>query len=166
MSFDVNRLRAIASNLEDRKNTVGITYPIFTGLIFFVLSYVALTNDATFVDHLGLTFVGLVFGRMFSTTTKLTLEERRTVIVGFLDLYDMMHKTPGVPETRPAPAQAEPVNEAVAKVEIPAQPKLPEIPSVAAPADVKEALKAGKAKGKPTRLPPKRKAKTVPPAQA
>ena len=55
---------------------------------------------------------------------------------------------------------------AEAKVEIPADPNLPNIPSVSAPPEVKEALKAAKAKGKPTRLPPKRKVKTVPPPPA
>ena len=35
---------------------------------------------------------------------------------------------------------------AVAKVKIPLEPKLPEIPSVGVPAEVKEALKAGKTK--------------------
>ena len=165
MSSDVHRLRAMASNLEDRIKTVGIVYPIVTAFCFFVSSYVALTSDANYLDRLGLTFVGLVFGRMFSTLQKLNLEERRTIIACYLDLHDLSNNTSATPETRPAPA-SEPVPEAVAKVEIPAEPKLPEIPSVAAPAEVTAALKAGKGKGKPTKLPSKRKPKTVPPAQA
>ena len=164
MSSDVHRLRAMASNLQDRIKTVGIVYPIVTALCFFVSSYIALTSDANYLDRLGLTFVGFVFGRMFSTLQKLNLEERRTIIACYLDLHDLVNKAPATPETRPAPTDE--VSEAVAKVEIPAEPKLPDIPSVAAPAEVTAALKAGKGKGKPTKLPSKRKPKTVPPAQA
>lgn len=163
MSFDVHRVRAMATNLENRIATVGIVYPIVTSLVFFILSYTVLINGPTPLDRAMFAFVGAVFGRMFSALTKHTLEERRTVLAGYIDLYNTINKSPvaTVPETVPSQA-----SEAVEKVEIPAEPKLPNIPSVAAPEDVKAALKAAKGKGKLTKLPPKRKAKTVPPAQA
>ena len=162
MSFDVNRLRAMASNLEDRSKTVWVVYPLITALCFFVGSYVVMTESSNYLDRAAFVVVGLIFGRMFGTLAKHTLEERRTILAGYLELYDMINKAPPpakLPETVPSEA-----SEAVAKVEIPAEPNLPNIPSVAAPEEVKAALKAGKAKGKPTKLPPKqRKAKTVPP---
>lgn len=165
MSFDVNRLRAMASNLEDRSKTVWVVYPLITALCFFVGSYVVMTESSNYLDRAGFVVVGLIFGRMFGALAKHTLEERRTILAGYLELYDMVNKAPASPVKLPETVPSE-VSEAVAKVEIPAEPNLPNIPSVAAPEEVKAALKAGKAKGKPIKLPSKRKAKTVPPAQA
>ena len=162
MSFDVNRLRAMASNLEDRSKTVWAVYPLITELCFFIGSYVVMTESSNYLDRAAFVVVGLIFGRMFGTLAKHTLEERHTILAGYLELYDMVNKTPASPVKLPETVPSE-ASEAVAKVEIPAEPNLPNIPSVAAPEEVKAALKAGKAKGKPTRLPPKRKAKTVPP---
>jgi hypothetical protein len=83
-----------------------------------------------------------------------------------LQTYEEVVKRGISSETKPVPSVVTSlVNKEVTNVEIPLQPRLPEIPSMGVPAEVSEVLKTEKAKGKPTRLPPKRKPKTVPPVQ-
>ena len=157
MSFDVNRLRAMASNIEDRKNAVWIIYPIIAGFCFFVGSYVAMPEDVGYFNRVLIVLVGLIFGRMVGTVTRHNLEERHTAIISCVQLYEMINKT------HITEAVSSVVDESIAKVEIPPDPNLPNIPSNAAPAELKEVLQSAKTKGKPTRLPPKRKIKSVPP---
>jgi hypothetical protein len=165
MSVDVSALKAKSGYLEDTSKVVWIVYPVILAFCFFIVSFFLMSNDSSYFDRIAFTVVGLVFGRGFGTVAKQNLEERRLVILSLLELHDAVSKLSPVEKTIPETIPAK-VSEAVEKVEIPAEPNLPEIPSVAAPPEVKAALKAGKAKGKPTKLPSKRKAKTVPPAQA
>ena len=163
---NIERLQSLSLQLQSRaKSTIytSAALGLLFGLIAGVLCSISAT-DLTIVDYAVFGFVGAMFGRLLGASKQLDLNERVFIIQTQLELMELKTE---VPETRPAPTGT--VSEAVAKVEIPAEPKLPVIPSVAAPAEVKEALKAakGKAKGKPTKLPPKqRKPKTVPPAQA
>lgn len=160
MSFDVNRLRAMASNIEDRKNNIWIIYPIITGFCFFVGSYVTMPEDIGYLNRALIILVGLIFGRMFGTIDRHNLEERYTAIVSCIQLYEMINKPLPTQDTETLSST---IDESIAKVEIPAEPNLPNIPSIAVPAGVKEVLQSAKTKGKPTRLPPKRKIKSVPP---
>ena len=84
------------------------------------------------MKRFGVCTQSLIFGRMFGTLAKHTLEERRTILAGYLELYDMVNKTPASPVKLPETVPSE-ASEAVVKVEIPAEPNLPNIPSVAAP---------------------------------
>jgi hypothetical protein len=172
MNIDRSRIRFLITELEYRAKTITFVYAGLFSVFAYGLSYVTLNADATLLDRICLALVGVGIGSSIASMRKVDLEVHRLILQGLLEVEEQPSTQP---ETRPAPApatidQTQPnsnlVNDAVAKVKIPAEPKLPDIPSIGVPAEVNEALKVGKTRGKPTRLPPRRKPKTAPPAQA
>jgi len=153
MTFSTDRLRSVLTDLENRAKYSVLVSTIFGGIISFVVCYTGLINNPTFVDRIVFIFVGAALGSIHGIDTKRKIQNQSTIVASLLELHDLKNQSNN---------QAIPLEE----VQIPSQPKLPDIPSKAVPAEVKEALKGAKGKGKPTRLPPKRKPKTVPPAQA
>lgn len=165
MEVDVNKLQKSISSLEDRAKHVAIVYPAVAGLCFFLLSWVIMAENARYLDRVLFVLIGAIFGRKFGTATKAVLEERKTLLKGYLELHRTINK-PVVVETEPTLVKPEQkvaetmpttASEAVVKVDIPSDAALPNVPSVAVPSDVKEALKD---KGKTTKVQVKKKVKS------
>lgn len=153
MISKADKLPLILSELQNRARYSTLISTIFGGIVFFVASYTLLINNPTFVDRIIFIFVGAVFGRMHGIDTKRNIDYQSTVVASLIELND-------------AQRSKNQVQIPVEEVKIPSQPKLPDIPSIGVPAEVNQVLKTAKGKGKLTKLPPKRKPKITPPAQA
>ena len=161
-SINTNSLRETAFKHRQRAKSSTLLSALVYAFVFGASGF--FVNSFDWSEQAMLFAAGALLGRFLGSFTSLELEERANALLLLADLANALdERLPAstTRETRPAP-----VPEAVIKVEIPAEPNLPVIPSISAPAEVTAALKTGKAKGKPTRLPPKRKPKTEPPAQA
>jgi len=157
MSIHVQQELIQLARQEKLVKTSRIMWPLATSLCFYILSYAILPENAGFVDHAWPALIALFVEGVHAEILNSVFERHSVLLRSILVMHELnkqptVHKESGAtPETRPAPPieliernTAE--SEAVAKVKIPLEPKLPEIPSVGVPAEVKEALKAGKTK--------------------
>jgi hypothetical protein len=148
---NTDQLNKMIVNLQNRANNSVIFSTALGALTGFFGSM--LVPNLSLLDNGVIGLVGLMLGRLFGTLKRNDLSERALIVQMQMDL--LQHN---LSETKPADKSSQ-LPEAVTNVQIPADPRLPEIPSIAAPAEVTQALKAAKAKTKPTRLPAKRKPK-------
>jgi hypothetical protein len=161
MSIDVQQERMKLARQEKAAKTRRIMLPLAASLCFYILSYTILPENAGFDDRAWPTLIALFLSSVYAEILN-SMFERHSVLLRSILFMHELNKQPTVhneaakesgatPETRPAPPielieRNTVESEAVAKVKIPSEPKLPEIPSVGVPAEVKEALKAGKTK--------------------
>lgn len=146
----MNELQTVLNNLENRARYAVLTSSIFGAVVFFLSSYTLLVNNPTAMHRFLFVFAGGAFGYIYGTDSKRKLDDHRAVARSLLSLHESQAATK---HNQAIPAE---------DVNIPSQPKLPNIPSVAAPAEVKEALNAAKAKAKPTIVAPAQEASTEP----
>lgn len=128
--------------MKDELHSVVYTAVSVGGIYGFCVA-LALSN-MTELRRLAVIFLGCVFGYYIGKLRKQDLYEKSLIIYAQLDLLDLGKKS--LPATTPAPQEQSAKTEQA--TEIPAQPNLPNIPSEAVPADVKEVLKVGKTKPK------------------
>jgi len=145
--------------IEYREKYVSIFYPIFIALSFLILSYFIMRSDVGYLDRSIFVFIGLIIGIQIARSAKNDLQERKMILEGYVN--SVKPKVQVEPEPAPVPAKLAdtvPISATlpVDKVEIPSNPIVPNIPSMAVPADVKEVLKD---KGRPTKVPLKKKIK-------
>lgn len=143
-----DELNKLIISLQNRANN-SVIFSTAVGTLTGLFGSMVIPN-LSILDHGVIGVVGLMCGRLFGSLKRNDLNERALIVQMQMDLF----------EQKVSSDKNSQLPEAVTKVQIPAGPKLPEIPSVAAPPDVAQALKAGKAKARPTRLPSKRKIKT------
>jgi len=143
--------------IEYREKYVSIFYPIFIALSFLILSCFIMRSDVGYLDRSIFVFIGLIIGIQIARSAKNDLQERKMILEGYVNSVK-----PKV-QVEPAPVPAKladtvPISATlpVDKVEILSNPIVPNIPSMAVPADVKEVLKD---KGRPTKVPLKKKIK-------
>lgn len=153
---EISRLQLVIKNLERRAHNVTLMATVIGGFSFFVGSYTSLINNLTFTDRLVFVFVGAVFGSIYGVYAKRVLEDQRVVTSSLLKMLSHL-------EEKVKAKNIITNTQEIEEVVIPSQPKLPDIPSVSVPAEVKEVLRSARGKGKPTKLPPKRKPKPEPP---
>lgn len=142
MSVHIKQLQDIATDFENRASYAFTKATIFGGITFG--SYTLFIDNPSFIVQLLFVLVGGALGAMHGMDTKRRLENHLAVVSSLLSLYNSQQQTSSAH------------NQLIASedVQIPSQPNVPNLPSAAVPAEVREVLKTSKAKAKPTIVAP------------
>lgn len=140
--------------VQIREDIKAVSVIAGVSLLLFILTALSACFSFQTAWQFGFGFFGGLFCFCVGRLAKIKAYERT------LANLDTSEPAVEVPTVEP---EVKPVDAAVTNVQIPAEPKLPDIPSSGAPAEVKEILKASKAKAKSTvAVPPSEPAPTVP----